>query len=50
MGCEDNVVLGGVTEELLQVKLVLIALALRVRELKWGERRLRGYEGYDCEC
>ena len=42
MGCEDDVVLGGVTEELLQVTLVLIASALRVREVKRGERRQEG--------
>ena len=32
--------------KLLQVTLVLIASALRVREVKWGERRQRGDEGY----
>ena len=45
MGYEDEVVLGGVTVELLQVTLVLIASVLRVREVKWGERRQRGDEG-----
>ena len=50
MGCEDDVVLGGVTEELLQVTLVLIALALRVREVKWGERRQGRDEVCDCDC
>ena len=50
MGCEDEVVLGGVTVELLQVMLVLIASALRVREVKRGERRQRVDDGCDCEC
>ena len=45
MGCEDEVNLGGVTVELLQVTLVLIASALRMREVKSGERRQRGDEG-----
>ena len=50
MDCEDDVVLGGVTVELLQITLVLIASALRAREVKWGERRLRGDEVCDYEC
>ena len=50
MDCEDDVVLGGVTVELLQVTLALIVSALRAREVKWGERRLRGNEVRDYEC
>ena len=36
--------------ELLQVTLVLIVSALRVREVKRGERRQRGDDDCDCEC